>query len=99
MGNFFLEYFVTEADAKYLASSRLNYVQIHFNYYHSEEDMSSRVLKVNLCGASGMYGVLDMHTDPDAQNCGWHSDNITPALGADRRALQGRPTECGLQST
>lgn len=37
-----------EADAKYLASTRLNCVRIHFNYHHSEDDMSPRVFKVNL---------------------------------------------------
>ena len=41
----FLEYFFTEADAKFFASLGLNCIRIPFNYRHFEDDMSPRVLK------------------------------------------------------
>ena len=40
-----LEYFFTEADAKYFASLGLNCIRIPFNYRHFEDDMNPRVLK------------------------------------------------------
>jgi aryl-phospho-beta-D-glucosidase BglC (GH1 family) len=40
-----LEYFFTEADAKYFASLGLNCIRIPFNYKHFEDDMNPRVLK------------------------------------------------------
>lgn len=41
----FLEYFFTEADAKYFASLGLNCLRLPFNYHHFEDDMNPRVLK------------------------------------------------------
>lgn len=40
-----LEYFFTDADAKYFASLGLNCIRIPFNYRHFEDDMNPRVLK------------------------------------------------------
>ena len=40
-----LEYFFTEADAKFFASKGLNCLRIPFNYRHFEDDMNQRVLK------------------------------------------------------
>lgn len=40
-----LEYFFTDADAKYFASLGLNCLRLPFNYHHFEEDMNPRVLK------------------------------------------------------
>ena len=41
----FLEYFFTEADAKFFASLGLNCLRVPFNYRHFEDDMNPRVLK------------------------------------------------------
>lgn len=41
----FLEYFFTEADAKFFASLGLNCIRLPFNYRHFEDDMNPRVLK------------------------------------------------------
>ena len=41
----FLEYFFTEADAKFFASRGLNCIRLPFNYRHFEDDMNPRVLK------------------------------------------------------
>lgn len=40
-----LEYFFTEADAKFFAGLGLNCIRIPFNYRHFEDDMNPRVLK------------------------------------------------------
>ena len=40
-----LEYFFTEADAKFFAGLGLNCIRIPFNYRHLEDDMNPRVLK------------------------------------------------------
>ena len=40
-----LEYFFTEADARFFASLKLNCLRIPFNYRHLEDDMNPRVLK------------------------------------------------------
>lgn len=40
-----LEYFFTEADARFFASLKLNCIRIPFNYRHLEDDMNPRVLK------------------------------------------------------
>lgn len=44
-----LEYFFTEADAKYFASLGLNCVRIPFNYRHFEDDLNPKVLKTEGC--------------------------------------------------
>lgn len=41
----FLEYFFTEADAKFFASKGLNCLRLPFNYRRFEDDMNPRVLK------------------------------------------------------
>ncbi|KAE8408929.1 glycoside hydrolase superfamily [Aspergillus pseudonomiae] len=82
-----LEYFFTEADAKFFAGLGLNCIRIPFNYRHLEDDMNPRVLKesgfkhldrvVDLCAKQNIYTILDMHTAPGGQNGDWHSDNFT----------------------
>jgi len=81
----FLEYFFTEADAKFFASLGLNCIRLPFNYRHFEDDMNPRVLKeggfkhldrvIDLCAKYKIYTILDMHTVPGGQNPDWHSDN------------------------
>ncbi|RSH85089.1 uncharacterized protein EHS24_006682 [Apiotrichum porosum] len=83
----FLEYYFTEADAKFLASMGFNCIRIAINYRHFEDDMNPRVLKtsgfkhldrvVDLCAANGIYTVIDLHSLPGGQNMDWHSDNNT----------------------
>lgn len=82
-----LEYFFTEADAKFFASKGLNCLRIPFNYRHFEDDANPRVLKeggfkyldrvIELCAREKIYTILDMHTVPGGQNPDWHSDNVT----------------------
>ncbi|KAL4974275.1 putative glucanase [Aspergillus desertorum] len=82
-----LEYFFTEADAKFFAGLGLNCIRIPFNYRHFEDDMNPRVFKeggfrhldrvVKLCAKHNIYTILDMHTTPGGQNPDWHSDNPT----------------------
>lgn len=42
-----LEYFFTEADAKFFADLGLNCLRLPFNYRHFEDDMNPRVLKTS----------------------------------------------------
>lgn len=82
-----LEYFFTDADAKFFAELGLNCIRIPFNYRHFEDDMNPRVLKesgfkhldrvIDLCAKHKIYTILDMHTAPGGQNPDWHSDNPT----------------------
>lgn len=81
----FLEYFFTEADAKFFASLGLNCIRLPFNYKHFEDDMNPRILKesgfkhldrvIDLCAKHHIYTILDMHALPGGQNPDWHSDN------------------------
>ncbi|KAK2787853.1 hypothetical protein FQN52_007032 [Onygenales sp. PD_12] len=80
-----LDYFFTEADAKFFASLGLNCIRIPFNHRHLEDDMNPRVLKmegfkyldrvIELCAKEKIYTILDMHTVPGGQNPDWHADN------------------------
>lgn len=64
----FLEYFFTEADAKFFADLGLNCIRLPFNYRHFEDDMNPRVLKeegfkhldrvIDLVRCSDGYGLL-----------------------------------------
>lgn len=40
-----LQYFFTDADARFFAELGLNCLRIPFNYHHFEDDMNPRVLK------------------------------------------------------
>jgi hypothetical protein len=54
----FLEYFFTEADAKFFASLGLNCIRLPFNYRHFEDDMNPRVLKES--GFKHLDRVIDL---------------------------------------
>lgn len=81
----FLEYFFTEKDAAFFASTGLNCLRLPFNYRHFEDDMNPRVLKpegfkhldraIDLCAKHKIYTILDLHALPGGQNPDWHSDN------------------------
>ncbi|KAF5370616.1 hypothetical protein D9758_001953 [Tetrapyrgos nigripes] len=81
----FLEYFFTDADAKFYKSLGLNCIRIPFNYRHFEDDMNPRVLKssgfkhldrvIDLCAQHEIYTILDLHAVPGGQNTDWHSDH------------------------
>lgn len=83
----FLEYFFTDADAKFFKSLGLNCIRIAVNYRHFEDDMNPRVLKhsgfthldrvISICANHGIYTVIDMHTAPGGQSGGWHCDSGT----------------------
>ncbi|KAH8889617.1 endoglucanase family 5 glycoside hydrolase [Thozetella sp. PMI_491] len=83
----FLEYFFTEADAKFYASLNLNCIRLPFSYRHFEDDMNPRVLKtsgfkhldrvVDICAKHKIYTILDMHALPGGQNPDWHCDSST----------------------
>jgi endoglucanase len=77
--------FFTDADARLLAGLGLNCVRIPLNYRHLEDDSAPFQLladgfahldrAIELCGAHGIYTVIDLHAVPGAQNHHWHSDN------------------------
>jgi endoglucanase len=83
----FLEYFFTEADARYVNSLGLNLVRLPINYRHFEDDMNPFVLKeegfkhldrvIDACAKHQVYTILDLHALPGYQNQHWHSDNPT----------------------
>src|SRR3954452_23545189 len=54
----FLEYFFTDADAKFFASLGLNCIRLPFNYRHFEDDMNPRVLKES--GFKHLDRVIDL---------------------------------------
>ncbi|BAE55488.1 unnamed protein product [Aspergillus oryzae RIB40] len=56
-----LEYFFTEADAKFFAGLGLNCIRIPFNYRHLEDDMNPRVLKES--GFKHLDRVVDLHLE------------------------------------
>lgn len=53
-----LEYFFTEADAKFFAELGLNCLRLPFNYRHFEDDMNPRVLREN--GFKHLDRVIDL---------------------------------------
>lgn len=53
-----LEYFFTDADAKFFASLGLNCLRIPFNYRHFEDDMAPRVIKPS--GFKHLDRVIDL---------------------------------------
>src|SRR5262249_52482993 len=83
----YLEYFFTEADAKYIPSFGLNLGRLWFNYRHFEDDMNPMVVReaglaaldrvVALCAENELYTILDLHAAAGYQNQDWHSDNPT----------------------
>ncbi|KAH8724184.1 glycoside hydrolase superfamily [Phaeosphaeriaceae sp. PMI808] len=80
----FLDYFFTDADAKYFASLGLNCIRVPFNYRHFEDDLNPGVYKqsgfdllervVQHCQNNGLYVIFDLHAVPGGQNQDWHSD-------------------------
>src|ERR1700687_4224975 len=44
----YLDYFFTEADAKFIRSLGVNLVRLPFNYRHFEDDMHSMVIRVSV---------------------------------------------------
>jgi hypothetical protein len=87
---FFEEYldgFISDADAAFLASVGIDSVRIPFNYRHFEDDARPFQLKeegflrleraVEVLGRHGIRSILDLHALPGRQNQHWHSDNPT----------------------
>lgn len=82
-----LSVFFTEDDARLLAGLGLNLLRLPVNYRHLEDDARPfQVIEdgfrhldrvVDLCGAHGIYTVIDLHALPGGQNHHWHSDNPT----------------------
>lgn len=73
-----LEYFFTDADAKFFKSLGLNCLRLPFNYKHFEDDMNPRQIKpegfkhldrvINICARHQIWTVLDLHAVPGWQN-------------------------------
>lgn len=73
-----LEYFFTDADAKFFKSLGLNCLRLPFSYKHFEDDMNPRQLKqegfahldrvIDICARHGIWTVLDLHAVPGWQN-------------------------------
>lgn len=80
-----LDYFITEADIRFIKSQGVNVVRIPFNYRHFESDSEpfsyleagfTRLDSIlGWCAKSDIYAILDMHAAPGWQNPDWHSDN------------------------
>ncbi|WP_404429257.1 glycoside hydrolase family 5 protein [Microbacterium lacus] len=83
----FLDVFLADEDAAFLASVGIDSVRIPFNYRHFEDDARPFVLKesgldrldrvVATLGRHGIRSILDLHAVPGRQNQHWHSDNPT----------------------
>jgi hypothetical protein len=97
----FLEYFFTDADAKYFASVGLNCIRIPFNYRHFEDDLHPGIMKesgfelldrvVRHCTNNDLYVIFDLHTVPGGQNQDWHADaGINRALFWEFKEFQDR---------
>jgi endoglucanase len=81
----YLEYFFTEADAKFIRSLGVNMLRLPFNYRHFEDDMQPTVIResglqrldrvIKICAEHEIYTILDLHAAPGYQNQDWHSDN------------------------
>src|SRR6266849_10825763 len=66
----YLEYFFTEADAKFIRSLGVNLVRLPFNYRHFEDDMQPTVIResglkrldrvVRICAEHELYTILDL---------------------------------------
>jgi aryl-phospho-beta-D-glucosidase BglC (GH1 family) len=83
----YLDYFFTDADARFIRSMGLNVVRLPFNYRHFEDDMNPMVLLesgfkhldrvIKICADQEIYTILDLHAAAGCQNQDWHSDNPT----------------------
>ena len=83
----FLDVFLGEDDAAFLASLGFNLVRLAVNYRHFEDDMHPFELRedgfrlldraIDRCARNGMYTIIDLHAAPGFQNQDWHSDNPT----------------------
>jgi endoglucanase len=81
----YLEYFFTDADARFIRSLGLNLIRLPFNYRHFEDDMNPTVIReaglkqldrvINICADHEIYTILDLHAAAGYQNQDWHSDN------------------------
>jgi len=99
--NKLVEYFWTDADARFFHNMGLNCVRIPINYHWFEDDMNDGVYKaegfaqvdrmVNICAKAGIYTILDLHTAPGGQSQGWHCDSgIQKALFWEHKVFQDR---------
>lgn len=97
----FLEYFFSDADARFIASLGLNLLRIPVNYRHFEDDMKPFEIKeegfrhldrvIDLCSKHRIYTIIDLHALPGHQNQAWHSDNpIHKALFWKHKHFQDR---------
>ncbi|MFJ8893378.1 glycoside hydrolase family 5 protein [Leifsonia sp. NPDC102414] len=83
----YLDGFIDEPDASFLASIGIDSVRIPFNYRHFEDDARPFRLReegfarldraVTTLGRHGIRSILDLHAVPGRQNQHWHSDNPT----------------------
>lgn len=83
----YLDGFIDEPDAAFLASIGVDSVRIPFNYRHFEDDARPFALLeegfarldrvVTMLGRHGIRSILDLHALPGRQNQHWHSDNPT----------------------
>jgi aryl-phospho-beta-D-glucosidase BglC (GH1 family) len=97
----FLDYFFTDADAKFFASLGLNCIRIPFNHKHFEDDLNPGIYKqsgldlldrvVQHCTNNNLYVIFDLHTVPGGQNQDWHSDTgLNRALFWEYKEFQDR---------
>jgi endoglucanase len=80
----FMEAFVTDADVAFLAANGFNFVRLPFNYRYFGCDATCRGFGdgfahvdrfLDLCGAHGVYVLLDMHAGPGCQARDWNAES------------------------
>ena len=83
----YLQDFVDEADAAFLAGIGIDSVRLSVNYRHFEDDARPLELKeagfarldraITTFARHGIRSIIDLHALPGRQNQHWHSDNPT----------------------
>jgi endoglucanase len=81
----FLDYFITEADLRFISDLGMNVVRVAFNYRHFESDDRPFQYReegfarldrlIDWAGQHDLHVILDLHAAPGWQSPGWHCDN------------------------
>ena len=80
----FRRHFFREEDAGYIRSLGLNLIRVPVNHHLFWDEETDRLAEDGLrwlqylsdiCGKTGLYYLLDLHTAPGGQNPDWHSES------------------------
>jgi len=82
----YMECFFTDADAKFLADTGVNYIRLPFNYRHFEDDLKPGHFKtdgfkyfdqaISACRKHGIYVLLDLHAAAGVQARDWNAESV-----------------------